>query len=61
MTSTFTINDRRSITEIASNRDARYLLLVAAKSAAGRRNPIESRRNSAPITIAGAFFTSALF
>ncbi len=61
MTSTFTINDQRSITEIASNRDARYRLPVAANSATGRRNPIESRRNSAPITIAGAFFTSALF
>lgn len=59
MTSTFTINDQRSITEIASNRDARYCLPVAAKSATGLGGLNCTRRNSAPITIAGAFFVPA--
>ena len=37
----------------------RYRSSVAAKSATGLGNPINVRRNSAPITIAGAFFVSA--
>ncbi|KAA8699640.1 hypothetical protein F4W70_26520 [Pseudomonas cannabina] len=60
MTLTFTINDQRSITEIASNRDARYRLPVAANSAIGFGRPRKYRRNSAPITIAGAFFVPAV-
>lgn len=59
MTSTFTINDRRSIIEIARNRDARYCLPVTAKSATGLGGLNCTRRNSAPITIAGAFFVPA--
>lgn len=35
-----------------------YSSVVAAKSVTGRRNPNESRRNSAP-TLAGAFFVPA--
>lgn len=60
MTLIFTINDQRSITEIASNRDARYLLPVAAKSAIGFDGLTNSRRNSAQITTASAFFASAV-
>lgn len=37
-----------------------YLLTVAANSATGRENPRNVRRNSAPITIAGAFFVPAI-
>ncbi|MGF6591024.1 hypothetical protein [Pseudomonas sp. 2835] len=51
--------DDRSIFSIAGNRDARYGSPVAANSATGLGNPLNVRRNSAPITIAGAFFTPA--
>ena len=44
---------------LASNRAHRYGLSVAANSATGLGNPTKSRRNSAPITIAGAFFAPA--
>lgn len=37
-----------------------YSFAVAANSATGLGNPISKRRNSAPITIAGAFFTPAV-
>ena len=36
-----------------------YIAPVAANSATGLGNPLNVRRNSAPITIAGAFFTPA--
>lgn len=45
---------------LASNRAHRYGLSVAANSATGLGNPISKRRNSAPITIAGAFFAPAV-
>ena len=45
---------------LASNRAHRYGLSVAANSATGLGNPTKSRRNSAPITIAGAFFAPAV-
>jgi len=41
---------------VASHANRRYGSSVAANSAAGRRNPITSRRNSAQITTAGVFF-----
>src|SRR5471030_1152477 len=44
---------------LASDRFDGYGFAVAANSATGLGNPISKRRNSAPITIAGAFFTSA--
>lgn len=52
--------DGRSIFLVAGNRDARYGSPVAANSAAGFGDPTKSRRTSAPITIAGAFFVPAL-
>lgn len=51
--------DGRSMYSVASNRGHRYGLPVAANSATGLGNPLNVRRNSAPITIAGAFFTPA--
>ncbi|MCD5993851.1 ash family protein [Pseudomonas sp. CDFA 602] len=48
MTLFFTINDQRSIVEIASNRDARYRLRVVANSATGRRNPWNNLAHVAP-------------
>lgn len=44
---------------VALSKMGRYSLAVAANSATGLGNPLNNRRNSAPITIAGAFFTSA--
>lgn len=41
---------------LATSRSPRYRSAVAANSAAGRRNPKTSRRNSAQITTAGVFF-----
>ena len=41
---------------VARRKTERYALAVAANSATGLGNPTKSRRNSAPITIAGAFF-----
>ncbi|MDG9887153.1 hypothetical protein [Pseudomonas juntendi] len=52
--------DERSIFLVAGNRYARYGSPVAANSATGLGNPISKRRNSAPITIAGAFFVPAV-
>ncbi|MEZ1837373.1 hypothetical protein QVM62_05875 [Pseudomonas putida] len=52
--------DDRSIFLVAGNRDARYGSPVAANSAAGFGDPTKSRRISAPITIAGAFFVPAV-
>ncbi len=44
---------------VASNLDARYCLPVAVNPANGLGGPNCTRRNSAPITIAGAFFVPA--
>ena len=60
MTAMLMISDKRSISFVASNRARRYGLPVAANSAIGLGNPTKSRRNSAPITIAGAFFVPAV-
>jgi len=60
MTAMLMISDKRSITFVASSRARRYGLPVAANSAIGLGNPTKSRRNSAPITIAGAFFVPAV-
>lgn len=49
----------RSITTLASNRRGRYGLPVAANSATDLGGSNSKRRNSAPITIAGAFFVPA--
>ncbi len=54
------IRDERSIILVAGNCDARYGSPVAANSAAGFGDPSHVRRNSAPITIAGAFFVPAV-
>lgn len=51
--------DERSITSLASNHARRYRLPVAANSATDLGGPNSKRRNSAPITIAGAFFVPA--
>lgn len=48
-----------SITFLASSRSRRYGLPVAANSATDLGGSLRKRRNSAPITIAGAFFTPA--
>ena len=47
------------IRTVALSKTGRYSLAVAANSATGLGNPTKSRRNSAPITIAGAFFVPA--
>lgn len=60
MTATLMTSDERSITFLVSNQSRRYGLVVAANSATGLGNPISKRRNSAPITIAGAFFVPAV-
>ena len=60
MTAMLMISDKRSITFVASSRARRYGLPVAANSATGFGRPSRYRRNSAPITIAGAFFTRAV-
>ncbi|MDP9663790.1 UNVERIFIED_ORG: hypothetical protein J2W16_001504 [Pseudomonas cremoricolorata] len=60
MTLALKIRDERSIIIVAGNCDARYGSPVAANSATGLGNPISKRRNSAPITIAGAFFVPAV-
>ena len=44
---------------VALSKMGRYSLAVAANSVTGLGNPLNNRRNSAPITIAGAFFASA--
>lgn len=48
------------ICTVALSKNGRYSLAVAANSATGLGNPTKSRRNSAPITIAGAFFVPAV-
>ncbi|WP_146218544.1 MULTISPECIES: hypothetical protein [Pseudomonas] len=60
MNTTFMIGDERSITFLASNHARRYGLPVAANSAIGFGRPVSKRRNSAPISIAGAFFALAV-
>ena len=60
MTAMLMISDKRSITFVASNRARRYGLPVAANSAIGLGRSRNVRRNSAPITIAGAFFVPAV-
>lgn len=54
------ISDERSISLLATSRAHRYGSPVAANSVTGRRGPMSKRRNSAPITIAGAFFVPAV-
>ncbi|WLH93161.1 MULTISPECIES: hypothetical protein [unclassified Pseudomonas] len=48
------------IRTVALSKNGRYSPVVAANSANGLGNPTKSRRNSAPITIAGAFFVPAV-
>jgi len=60
MTAMLMIRDKWPINSIASSRARRYGLPVAANSATGFGRPSRYRRNSAPITIAGAFFTPAV-
>lgn len=51
----------RSIFLVAGNRDARYgSPKSTVNPVVGRENPDSKRRNSAPISIAGAFFTPAV-
>ena len=45
---------------VALSKMGRYSLAVAANSVTGLGNPLNNRRNSAPITIAGAFFVPAV-
>lgn len=52
--------DERSISSVAGNRDRGYRSPVAANSAIGLGRSRNVRRNSAPITIAGAFFVPAI-
>ena len=47
------------IRTVALSKTGRYSLAVAANSAIGLGGPNSTRRNSAPITIAGAFFVPA--
>ncbi len=58
MTATLMIGDERPMNSIASSRSRRYGSAIA-HMATGLGNPENVRRNSAPITIAGAFFTPA--
>lgn len=60
MTAMLMISDKRSITFVASSRARRYGSPVTANSVTGFGRPSRYRRNSAPITIAGAFFTPAV-
>ena len=53
-------HDERSIPLVAGNRDRGYRSRVAAKSATGCENLMNVRRNSVPISIAGAFFVPAI-
>jgi len=59
MTATLMFNDERSISLLASSHARRYGLPVTANSVADLGGSNDFRRNSAPITIAGAFFVSA--
>jgi hypothetical protein len=58
--STLKTNDERSISSVASNRPRGYRSPVAANSAIELGRSRNVRRNSAPITIAGAFFVPAI-
>jgi hypothetical protein len=60
MTATLMFNDERSISLLASSRSPRYGLPVTANSVIGLGRSRNVRRNSAPITIAGAFFVPAV-
>ncbi|WP_434698854.1 hypothetical protein [Pseudomonas sp. D1-1] len=60
MTATLMFNDERSISVLASNHARRYGLHVTANSVTDLGGSNDFRRNSAPITIAGAFFVSAI-
>lgn len=60
MTATLMFNDERSISLLASSHARRYGLPVTANSVADLGGSISKRRNSAPITIAGAFFVPAI-
>ena len=57
---TTTISARNLKQGVAHEFSGLYGLPVAANSATGLGNPISKRRNSAPITIAGAFFVPAV-
>lgn len=59
MTSPLMIAYGGSIASLACNRNGRYGSDVAAKSANGLGGPNCTRRNSAPMMIAGAFFVPA--
>jgi hypothetical protein len=59
MTAMLMIRDKQSISFLASSRTRRYGLPVAANSATDLGGSLSKRRNSAPITIAGAFFVPA--
>ena len=59
MTAMLMISEEQSITFLASSRARRYGLPVAANSATDLGGSNSKRRNSAPITIAGAFFVPA--
>ena len=52
-------NIPQAIRTVALSKSGRYSLIVAANSAIGLGGPNSTRRNSAPITIAGAFFVPA--
>lgn len=52
-------HDKRQILALALRPPRGYRSTVAANSATGRENPLNVRRNSAPIPFAGAFFTPA--
>lgn len=54
------ISDERSISLLASSHARRYGSPVAANSATDLGGSNDFRRNSAPITIAGAFFMPAI-
>lgn len=60
MTAMLMIREKWPINSVASSRARRYGLPVAANSVTGFGRPSRYRRNSAPITIAGAFFTPAV-
>ena len=59
MTAMLMIGDKQSITFLASRHTRRYGSHVAANSATDLGGSNDFRRNSAPITIAGAFFVPA--
>lgn len=60
MNAVLMFNDERSISPVASNRAHRYGSPVTANSVIGLGRSRNVRRNSAPITIAGAFFVPVI-